>query len=342
MLGLTVATVVFGATSLYLWQQLSVERERAAQVEQTTLKLNARIAELENARTQFAQQRTPSVAAYRLETSSPGAVPGTPQSAVAADAQDEAPAPFNPWNGPRREPPAAFKKIVRSQMRASNRQLYSDVGDALGLNKETADKLVNLITDQQTPVFGRPVDGLDPAEARRKQEAEIADLIGPDKVQALQEYQKTLPARQEFSMLADQLEANDAPLTPEQGKKLLAVFVEERSRVPMPTYSGDMDNAEYAKSITTWQDEYSRRVGDEVNQILNPDQLAAFNDIQQWQNEMRHQIAAASTSGGGPRLTGRGGPALNAVLVNGAAVGFTSTAPIQVPAPPPDEQQHKK
>ena len=51
-------------------------------------------------------------------------------------------------NAPRRRD-EVFNKMMRAQIRAHHKQLYADVGAQLGLSKDEASKLIDLLTDQQ-------------------------------------------------------------------------------------------------------------------------------------------------------------------------------------------------
>jgi hypothetical protein len=219
---------------------------------------------------------------------------------------------------------------MRSQMRANNKRVYADLGTRLGLDKDTANKLIDLITEQQLPDFGNVRDMSDQAEVQRyfeekqrQSQAEISDLIGADKAMALQEYQETLPARMEVDMLARQLEGNDTALTAEQRQKLVDAYVEERKRVPMPEGYEGMDNEAYQKSVNAWQDDYNRRTAEQAERILNGDQLTAFNEMQQWQKEMRENMPALPPGVAPRRFRG---------VAGGNAVMFSTTAPIAISA----------
>jgi len=345
MLGLTVATAIFGASSLYLWRQLSVERDRAAQVEQTTQKLNARIAELENARQQFAQRRVGNPNAYVTGTLGNGSAPGGPlPDAVPVQGINEGPG-HNVWSsGPGPEMPQAMKRMMRAQMRAHNKRVYADVGESLGLSKDTAAKLIELISDQQTFGLDAMREGTNSArqfeDIRRQQDAAIADLIGPEKMQAWVDYQQSMPARQDFEMLANQLDSSEVSLTPDQSKRLLATYVEERGRVPMPQWTEGGDSAEYAKSVTAWQEDYNRRVADEANHILNPEQLTAYNEIQQWQKEMREQFTVV-TNAAPAAAVGTHPPRGFAAVTFTSNGAIEATTPLELPAPPPSVPAEK-
>ncbi len=302
ILGLAVATVAFAGSSVYLWQQLGEERVRAAQVEETARKLTARIAELESARAEFAQRRMPGgfMAGHFSANGSP---PPRPSSAPSDDKPEGL--PDRPtWAITHREPPPALKRMMEAQVRASNKRLYADVGPKLGLNKEAATKLTDLLTQQQLASINAMSGADSPEEASRRSEKlaqeneqAISDLIGPDKAQSLKEYQQTIPARMEVESLARQLEGNDTALTAEQHQKLVDIYVAERARVPQPEYTDGTDNEEYAKAVAAWRDDYEKRASAEASQVLNTEQLTAYNEIQQWQQEIRAQMPAGMQAG---------------------------------------------
>lgn len=329
VLGLAVASVAFGGSSIYLWQQLEQERERSALVEQKAAELNARIAELEQARANFAEQRVAS--SGNLVAGSFGNAAGTSSPPPPAEKAEPPKAEERQvWTQPRPDRSPAFRKMMRSQIRANNKRVYADVGSKLGLDKDTANKLIDLITDQQIPDFGNVRDMSDQAEVQRyfeekqrQNQAQIADLIGPDKAVMLQEYQESIPARMEVEMLARQLEGNDTALSAEQRQRLVDAYVTERKRVPMPESYEGIDPEAYQKSVAAWQEDYSRRTAEEASRILDGEQLTAFNEMQQWQKEMRENMANLP-AGAMPRVR-RG-------MAGGNAVMFSTAAPVAIGA----------
>lgn len=332
ILGLAVATVAFGGSSIYLWQQLEQERARSAQVEKQSAELSGRLAELEKARAQFAERRVANAGnsiAGQIDNVHPSAAAPPAPAAEPAVSAKSAGEPV--WTVRRPEHSPAFQKMMRSQIRANNKRVYADVGTKLGLDAETTSKLIDLLTDQQLPSFDAPRDVNDPADWQRLQEekqrqgmAQIAELIGPEKTAALQEYQQSLPARMEVDMLARQLEGYDAALSADQRKRLIDVYVEERKRVPMPEGYDGMDPETYQKSVNNWQDDYNRRTAEEAARILNSDQLTAFNEMQQWQKEMRENMVNLPPPGAPARFR-RG-------MAGGNAVMFTTAAPVAIGA----------
>lgn len=131
-------------------------------------------------------------------------------------------------------------------------------------------------------------------------------------------------------MLSQQLSGSDMPLTPEQSKQLLDVYVTERARVPMPTFTPGTEGTDYGKAFNAWQSDYAERIGEEASHILNADQLTAYNEIQQWQKDVREQMPGTMLMSSGPR--GANVPRANAVYVNGAVMG-TAVGAVAVSAP---------
>jgi hypothetical protein len=325
VVGLFVATAAFGSSSIYLWSQLQDERTRAEEFAIRSAELNARIAELEAARAQFGERRFAGANTFdgRPATAGPGKPPPPPNGASEDNANEIKPSPWSVRPSPERT--AAMQKMMRPQIRANNKRMYADIGSALGLSKEQANKLIDLLTDQQVTQFGQQREFDDPNEARnnweeiqRQQKADLSDLIGADKVASLEEYQKSLPARQELDMLARQFDGYDVPLNEDQRKRLLTVMVEERDRVPSPTFTEGGDMEEFQKIQMAWEEDYNERVASQARSILDSTQANALNEYQQAQKDMRSQFVTMMPPGG-PRRMMRG--------VAGGNVMFTSAAP---------------
>ncbi len=324
ILGLAVGTVAFAGSSIYLWQQLDVEREHAAQFEKSTQELKARVADLEKVRNELAQRRVAKSAGFVSGSFSSGesvVFPPPPPSVAPKSGEPDQPV----WTVQRQEPSPAMKKMMRNQMRASNKRLYADAGDKLRLNKDTTNKLIDLLTEQQAGGMNFFIPGDDPAEASRRSEQmtrdnemAINDLIGPDKAMALKEYQETIPARMDVENVVRQLENNEVQVSEEQRRKLVDVYIEERARVPYPVPYDGIEPEAYGKSMMAWQDDYEKRVSAEAGRILDSSQLAAYNEIQQWHKEMRAQF---------PVMAGRGTMQLRRDVPLGNATPFAPLAP---------------
>ncbi|MEO8062475.1 MAG: hypothetical protein ABI821_06985 [Pseudomonadota bacterium] len=324
VLGLVVATAALGGSSIYLWNQLQNERERAAELVAQSADLNARLAQFEKSRGEFGQRRFAGANTFGAQGMSG---PGKPPPPVAGAIVNETEAPqTTPWtHRPMPQRSEAMQKMMRAQMRAHNKRLYADVGSTLALNKEQANKLVDLLTDQQSGEIEPFRDGTDAgdyqkawADRQQKIQGDIAELLGDDKVAALQEYQKSLPARMELEMLTRQLEGYDAAINDDQRERLLKVMVEERDRVPEPPYVDGVDMQEFQKTRIGWEEDYNERVASQARSILNTEQITAYTEYQQAQKDMRAQFGTLVQAGPArPLLRG----------MSGGNVTFSSTAP---------------
>ena len=176
-------------------------------------------------------------------------------------------------------PPPPF---MRAQLRASTRRLYQDAGKFLGLTQEESDKLLDLLTEQQTRGFGERAMPRDPAENR----AEIEALIGPARMAQWEQYQKTLPERMQVNALNSQFESAGMPLTEDQRIQLVNVMTETRQQLPPPAATGVLTE-EGMSQHQQWQDEFNRLVMERARSILNSEQYEHYRQYQEWQQQMQ-------------------------------------------------------
>jgi outer membrane murein-binding lipoprotein Lpp len=342
ILGLAIAAVAFGASTLYLSAQLNEERAQADKLGELTRELNARIAELEKTR----EHRFAANGNFGGGAMAPGGMlmGPPPPSAERGEGKPDV-VESVAFNGPAPPQSEAFQKMMRSGVRANNKRIYADLGPQLGLSKEETAKFIDLLTDQQVDSFGRRHDmspDADPVErqrlayeARREDQAEIDNFLGTSKAAAFREYQETIPARMELEQLTRQLEGADATLSDDQQKRMLAALIEERKRIPMPQMSENADADEYTKAYAQWQSDYNERVNAQARSILNNDQMTAYSDYQQWQNEMQQQMHIRRAARG-PR-----GAAGATVTYSAGATQVAGDAMFVVVPPPPAEKPRK-
>src|SRR5687768_8176381 len=123
-LGLIIASLAFGASTIYLAIQLREEHARAEQVTAESQALRSRIADLERAREQFSEVRQVgggAVTAADAASPAPYASPAIGRELVApALADADVPAPRAGFPPPDRT--EAFQKMMRSQLRANNKR----------------------------------------------------------------------------------------------------------------------------------------------------------------------------------------------------------------------------
>jgi hypothetical protein len=333
ILGLALSTVALGASTAYLWIQLHAAQAQAEVVDQANAALTARVAELETRRAEITQQRMAAMGGTFPRDSRVfrgGSEPGVGPPPPPKDGEQHGTWGRAMVNAP--EMPEGMRKMLHANMRAQNKRLYFDLQSKLGLTDEQNNDLLNLLTDQQTMGFRGPRN-LDPEQARDYWEAEqekrktaITDLLGATKATQFEEYQKSLPARSELMMLSQQLEGVEIPLTDEQRSKMLDALVEERERIPAPTYADDTPQEQMARTYNDWQTDYEKRVADQARSILTSEQYNTYNEYQQWQQEMRQQFATQGP-GGGPPARMRGGNAMFMPAPGGSVAFAVATDP---------------
>ena len=208
--GLAVASVQFA-------RRAASEKARADAEVVLRQKQDARVRELEKSYADLDRQLMQAQRA-QMDLSSQIAVPAagiraSQERPIARVVAQELSAPaFTTLSRPLMRGPMdseAGRRFMRTQMRGNLRRLYEDVGRELNLSKEQADKLVELIADQQSRSFGPPRQM--PADRAGAQQAwqdlqaqnnkEIAALIGEAKMAELKEYQQTLPQRSQVDMV---------------------------------------------------------------------------------------------------------------------------------------------
>jgi hypothetical protein len=339
VLSLSIATLAFGASTIYLAHRLHDELAHSERIAEESRALGARVAELEKARDEAGPVGVGSLGALNVTPgeSASVAMPAPPPVKPDAGAQVAEAAVVN---GPvMRLEGEAFRKMMRANMRAHNKQIYADVGSQLGLTREETSKLIDLLVDQQVAGIGFSPEVTDPAErnrliqeAMRQNKAAIADLLGPAKLESLEEYQKSIPARQELDVLARQLDGSDASLSVDQRKRLLEALIEERKRIPLPIYSPGSSPEDHAKAYTDWQEDYNERIASQSRGILTSEQYAAYDEYQQWQKEMREQMASARGPNGVARGNFMFAPATPGVMV-GESIAITTSSAETVKSP---------
>jgi hypothetical protein len=193
-----------------------------------------------------------------------------------------------------RESPAA-QRYMRAQMKASMRRQYEDVGQALGLSQEQANKLIDVLSEPQTRMIGLPKGPMDRAsimqaaqDAKKRSEDAVAALIGQDKLPQWQEYQKTMPERMQATQVRDELQRMGTPLSDDQRTQLVDILIEQRQQNPRPVYDYSAPSEETRQAWTKWQDDADKALLERAKSVLTKEQYEHYRDYQEWQTEMRN------------------------------------------------------
>jgi hypothetical protein len=328
-------TLAFGSASAYFWQAQRAANERGTALE-------SRIEELE----------TKLAAAQPLPP-----VPLAQTPFTAPPPQDAEPAPRKPVrapsvsNGPKVAgtiPPALhrgfgqpapvfrsmrmdklmedpeYREAMRSQHRMSMSSRYPDIGEALNLQPDQVDKLMDLLTDQEIagmsrtqPPFSQDGRAPDPTamqewgkqmqKQQRDNEAQIAALLGDAGVQEWKDYQQTLGARMQVKQLRSVMEGSSDPIRSDQMQPLVAAMAAEQRRAMESQMQNLRNNMGQRPALVGSQIQMTsgnrvamieqsleqtvqnhERMRDAVAPYLSPRQLEHFDKYQKQQLDMQH------------------------------------------------------
>lgn len=319
---LIVSTSALAATTIQYAQRASSERKRADEALATTQKQEVRIRELQIARQELDQRlqetqrmqaaaqsapakstsQNPWSRAAGTNAASPGIATfgvfsnmGGPQRAIAM--AHPVPGGFFPGSPMSRASPAA-QRYLRAQTRQNLHKQYADLGDALGLSQEQSNQMIDLLADQMNRSMTEPRQALTDMASIVKQshdmkarnDAELAALIGQDKVRLWQDYQASMPQRSQVNWIGEQLGTMGMPLSEGQRAQLLNIMNtmrEEQFNTPNPIVNQDLTQEERIEQSMKWQDESDQRLLERMKGVLTAEQYAHYSDFQAYQSEMR-------------------------------------------------------
>jgi hypothetical protein len=382
MLLFLVTSIALGLISLHLVRELRAERANAEA-------LQARVSALEQAKaaqpvptTPFATWSVQKLAAGPVSARTPpNASDNQALNAALQAAADSIPAPnaaqaeqtrFMQEHMERQRALMSdpeYRDALRVQQRMSFVRSHPDLAHELGLTAEQTDQLFSLMADhairnmdnsQALMSFDPTADPSIAEKAHRKameqqkaHEAQIAQLLGPQKFKAYQEYQSTLHIRYQATELSQLLASNGAPLDRELTKPLIKVLAQEHQRmaqeqqkaIEAAARSGVTGNALVGR-LSPYDDanfdrtaEYQRRTREALATILTPEQLEIYakdQDANMHVQRAQMRVMRAQQPPDPTNVGVQGDWAVATPMVVGETVMFASPA-VAVPVPPPDE-----
>lgn len=272
-------TLVSAIVAVHLWRQLHVERERSSQLQ---AQLAAEAAARSVAKDTGATIPAPGLNDSEAQSASGG--DGAPVSETSADtpARDRrrATAIASGIRDMLRDPES--RDMVSAQLEAVLPRMYPDLAQQLGLSPEELARLHELLARQQLDGASNLLDAnaagtRDPAalqgavEAlRRASEAKIATLLG-SKYSRWQEYQESLPARQQVTQVRTRLASGGNPLDDTQAAAMIAALSAEQKRMGLQASPLDAQGSIAARL------ESNRHLREIAARHLTQPQLQSFN-----------------------------------------------------------------
>jgi hypothetical protein len=160
------------------------------------------------------------------------------------------------------------RKALRAEQRASVREWYPEIGEAVGVDAATEEKLIELLTDQQMQDLENFDASAQPAQyslqaeadARSRKLDQLRELLGEQGLERYQDYMATLGERSQVRMFDARLDAADK-LQPEQKTRLMSLFREQQPMIrshrfaaglsPLPPESLSRENMQRAAQLNT-------------------------------------------------------------------------------------------
>lgn len=357
LLILTLAALGCGTAAAYFHSQLRTERLRNDE-------LQTRIAHLEASRTPnpFAplpRQLSPEPAAPVSE-SAPKPAAALASAALVAQ-RSPAPVALSPEKSMQmrqrfvnrqrelmKDP--EYRQAMRTQQRFSLQHLHPDLAGDLNLSQEQADRLLDLLADQQlhgmqsnvpftadSPLSQAEIAQMQKDMQQRQQNdrAEIAALLGDGGLQQWEDYQNSMGARMRVRQLSSELDGAGVPLREDQRQPLrdaLAQFERQALQEAQRTATAPRFDRMTPLDQVAWQEEQiehtarsHERARDAVAHILTGEQLAKYQEIQERELTMRRahlRIQRAELGRQGDSST-----ANTIISVNGTGFSSLSFAP---------------
>ena len=277
-----VALFMLAALNLWTWRQLTAERARASsQREQVSSRGDP----------QFASRGTPSPM-HQTDVAAATAMP--PEEASPASASPEIVTGVDP-EVLLKDPD--YLRAWRTQTRSGIDAMYPDLAKALKLTPEMANRLQELLVDHQLATMHtsvRIIDGhiANPdqehewEQRQRKEQDEIATLLGPRRMTAFDEYKDNLRYRAEVNILRAGMGSGPDGMRDDQVEALIPIYraaVErEDANAPQGTVDpapglGPIDPVQWAADNAQSRERdkaLHARIIDGARSVLDPRQLA--------------------------------------------------------------------
>lgn len=264
-----VALIALAALDLWMWRKFTRERESATEL---------RTALSDVQQTPALSIRADHAVVERVETSLPLAATA-PTAAVQAAPAEKAD-PVRAWQERERQMlrDPQYRDAQRDAARRQFAQTYADAIRVVRMSPSQADRVIDLWIERNmwfTEHADLSGNGQMSDEARAEmqrrsdtEQAEVRDLLGPEKYASWQHYLQTGSERAEINLFNSQLAADSAPLTSELVDTLVESFYREMDR-------GQRDYREYRKSLGA-TDAYENPSRDDRQRYL--DLMRAAND----------------------------------------------------------------
>jgi hypothetical protein len=304
-------TLGLGIACVYLVGELSEERARSRTARQQSAILEAKLSERERSTAKIRGITVSAELHPKTSMNQPG--PTASESKPSAELSEAERATKNGRTYQARRMQALADPAAHATMRESQepgtRRFYRGLAKALDISATQEDQVIELLTEQELVAeeFNYRLQGKQPDEDKSRraieefqleQRNELVALLGEEKTQRLEQYQKTIHERLQMNALRARLDGANQ-LTDDQENQLIGQMQQERAsyiqslrgegagmflgEYPFTAMSVSVDPKERLakdKAYLQMTEEFLHRIHEHAAGVLTVEQLRRFDEIQ--------------------------------------------------------------
>ena len=204
------------------------------------------------------------------------------------------------------------KKMMRTAQMMGVKMMYSDLAKELGIGPDQANQVMELLGDRQMALTSKGMKmlggesgeassaeetGKEPEMTTEEYDAQLENILGKEGMAKLKEYERTAGERMQIQQYKQAFDASGVPLNEKQSQGLLGIMKEERLKQPAsPLDPGAkdvgaamkaMESDETFNALMTSQQELNSRVLSRARNVLSPEQMVQFEQVQKQQLDMQ-------------------------------------------------------
>ena len=197
------------------------------------------------------------------------------------------------------------KKMLKMQSEMGARMMYGDF--IKKLDPATGDAVMNLLAERQGMMATLGMEAMDAADPKAAQaklkeqkdefDKKLKSLVGEEKMNELNAYERTVGDRMMFGQVESQFSAAGTPLSPEQREGVISLMSQERLKTPVSALEAGNTNPTEAMNVLQddnavadflkKEEDLHNRVLNQANTLLSPDQVEVFRKSLNQMREMQ-------------------------------------------------------
>jgi|SRR5688572_9140782 len=168
----------------------------------------------------------------------------------------------------------------RAEERMVVRREYGQLFETLALSAQQEEEFLEvLVADGVAEPTNLAEWRANRAQRRRDQLDKLADIVGHDRANVIEEYQRNLAEHTRVTQIAMQLDASGSQLSKQQKQYLAQLMIAERDRIPQPSTQKAIATAADVEREIEWMSDQDRRIREGAASMLSPAQLKYLDEF---------------------------------------------------------------